>query len=171
MTTVDLSVGPPAPPEVRTPPASAGPDDRALLLEDEHVPQVDESIVRSLLSGLGGTLGHLAGDQDVVEHWRFTTQELDDLTPPLTRIVNRNTGLRRAVIKGDEMAVALVLAGYLGRNVADGKRARDRRDELQGQADDAARDGGADGQGSPERDGRGWADGGGLPGPSSGGLH
>jgi hypothetical protein len=164
---VDLTVGPPAPPEVRNPPAG---DDRAELLEDEHVPHVDESMVRSLLSGLGGTVGHLAGDQDVVAHWRFTGQELDDLTPPLTRIVNRNTGLRRAVIKGDEMAVALVLAGYLGRNVADGKRARDHRRELEGQAADAEGDGGADGQGSPGSAGGSWGDGGGLPGPSGGGL-
>lgn len=158
----DLSVGPPAPPEVGDVP------DAGLELA-ESVPQVDESMVRALVQGLGGALGYAAGDPDVPNHWRFTDQELGDLVPPLTRIVNRHAHLRRAVIRGDEMALGLVLAGYAGRNLALARTAREARRELEGETDGAAVDlgAGSDGVGG---DGAGHGDGGGFPGPPARGL-
>lgn len=165
----DLTIGPPAPPEVRT-----APGERSELIELEEPPQVDESVVRGLLKGIGGALGHVVGDDDVADHWRFTERELDDLTPPLTRIVNRNSRLRRAVIKGDTLTVAIVLAGYAGRNVDLARAARKERDERAGEALGLAVDPGADGSGMAR--GSGWSDGpdgwggGGLPDSAGGGL-
>lgn len=166
---IDLTVGPPAPPEVR-----AIPGDRAELVELEEAPQVDESVVRGLLKGLGGALGHVLGDDDVADHWRFTDRELEDLTPPVTRIVNRNNRLRRAVMKGDSITVALTLAGYAGRNVDLARAARKERDGRAGEALGPTGDPGADGQdvarGSGWSDGAGGWGGGGLPDASGGGM-
>lgn len=165
----DLTIGPPSPPEVRT-----APGERAQIVELEDAPQVDENGVRILVKGIGGALGQFLGDDDVADHWRFTDKELDDLVPPLTRIVNRNNRLRRAVLKGDSITVAVHMAGYAGRNVDLARAARKERDERQGQAGGTAVDGGADGAGlsggSQRADGRdGWGHGG-LSDPASGGV-
>lgn len=173
----DLTVGPAPPPEVRARTA----DDAALASEPgladevDVPPQLDPEVVRSFLMGAGGLLGHVLGDSEVPDHWRVTPRELDELAGradapgPLTRIINRNAGLRRAVIRGDEMAVAVVLAGYAGRNVAAGKKARDRRRGLEREAGDAAGDGRADGSGEAGQSG-GWrGDDGRLPGAPGGG--
>lgn len=166
---IDLTIGPPAPPEVRT-----APGERHELVELEEAPQVDESVVRGLLKGIGGTLGYALGDDDVADHWRFTDRELDDLTPPVTRIVNRNNKLRRAVMKGDEIAVAIALAGYAGRNVDLARAARKERDELAGEALGPEVDVGADGpgvaRGSHRPDGPNGRHDGGVPDASGGGL-
>lgn len=164
----DLTIGPPAPPEVRT-----APGERSELVELDEPAHVDESVVRGLLKGIGGALGHVVGDEDVGDHWRFTERELDDLTPPVTRIVNRNSGLRRAVMKGDSITVAITLAGYAGRNVDLARAARKERDELAGEALGLTGDPGANGQdlvgGSHRPDGSDGRHGGGLPGTSGGG--
>jgi hypothetical protein len=125
----DLTVGKAPPPEVRPPDPGRPPE-----IVDEDVPQVDETVVRTMLRAVGGGLGYSLGDEDVPEHWRFTERELDDLTPPLTRIVNRNAKLRRAVIRGDEMAVMVAVGGYMGRNMSDGMRAGRARRERDGEA-------------------------------------
>ncbi|MGH9042681.1 MAG: hypothetical protein ACRDZ3_20895 [Acidimicrobiia bacterium] len=135
----DLTVGPAPPPEVRAPAPGEGLVDDVVLLE-ESVPQVDETVVRSMLRAVGGGLGYGLGDEDVPDHWRFTEGELDDLTPPLTRVINRNAKLRRAVIRGDEMAVGVVVAGYVGRNVNEGYKAGRARRERDGETPDAQGD-------------------------------
>lgn len=128
----DLSIGAPRTPEVEAEPIGIHVGDQVgpELLDDlEVVPPVDESVVRGLLGSIGGGIGYVAGDDDVADHWRFTRQELDDLTPPLTRIINRRARLRRAVMHGDEATVAVLLAGYTGRNVAAGQVAKEARNE------------------------------------------
>lgn len=126
-TIADLTVGPPTPPQVGV---DVG-DAEAYELDDVgvDVPHVDEAMVRALVAGMGNAANYVAGDDDVPELWRFTDRELDDLIPPLTRIINRRPALRQAVIRGDEMAVAIVLAGYAGRNYADLKAAQEARGE------------------------------------------
>jgi hypothetical protein len=141
----DLSVGKAPPPEVRPKDPAAEVLDSVEV--EESVPQVDEGLVRSTVMALGGALSFVVGDEDVPGHWRFTDQELVDLVPPLTRIINRNVKLRRAVIRGDEMAIAVALGGYLGRNVRDGNKARKVRRERDGEAELAEGDAGADGPG------------------------
>src|SRR5438270_806139 len=100
-----LAKAPPPPPP---PPAKAA---------TEEAPVVDADKVRRLLRGVGGALGFVIGDDDVPNHWHFTDAELDDLVPPLTDLINRRVELRRAVARGDELTIALVLARYAGRNV------------------------------------------------------
>jgi hypothetical protein len=132
----DLSIGAPGRPETEAIPGDMGADfDATELLLEEEAPHVDEHLVEGLLRSLGGGLGYVAGDPDVANHWRFTEQELRDVVPPLTRIINRRPQLRRAVARGDEMAVAIVLAGYAGRNVAAGQAAKEVRRERQREAD------------------------------------
>jgi hypothetical protein len=159
----DLTVGKAPPPEVRPRDASDAPPEEELAAELEaSVPQVDATMVRSMLRAIGGGLGFALGDEDVPEHWRFTERELDELAGtsaepgPLTRIINRNAKLRRAVIRGDEMAVAVAFGGYMGRNVSEGNKARKVRRERDGETDAA--------DGAPGADGPGLAQGGGLGG-------
>jgi hypothetical protein len=152
----DLTVGPPPAPSVRPrdPADVPGPPDGALA--EELVPQVDESVVRMSLQAFGGLLSYPLADDDVVDHWRFTERELDDLTPPLTRIVNRNAKLRRAVIRGDEMAVAVAFGGYVGRNMTEGHKARKVRRERDGEAEVAEGDVRAAGPGMAPGGSREW---------------
>lgn len=145
MPVADLSVGPPAAPEVEV---VSGLDDGTLAGDDfaelEAAPHVDESMVRTLLKSMGGGLGYALGDDDVPDHWRFSDRELDDLTPPLTRIINRRPKWRQAVARGDEMAVAIVLAGYTGRNLTAGRQAQEARNERDREAASPAWGGPAD---------------------------
>lgn len=171
----DLTVGPAPIPSVRPrapEDAPAGPDEVAF----EEVPQVDEGAVRLSLQALGGLLSWDVlplADEDVVDHWRFTSKELDDLTPPLTRIVNRNPRLRKAVIKGDEMALAVAFGGYVGRNMTDGSKARKVRRERDGEVEVAEGNVRADSPGMAPGSG-GWGtgagDGPGHDDPAGGGL-
>lgn len=160
MPVADLSIGAPGTPETEAIPGALadelGEDD--LLLED--APHVDEALVEGLLRSLGGGLEYVAGDPDVPEHWRFTDRELRDVVPPLTRIINRRPQLRRAVARGDEMAVAIVLAGYAGRNVAAGQAAKEVRRERQREADSPQ--GAARASAASPAEGDGWSGGDGV---------
>lgn len=131
MPTADLSIGPPPEPEVSTagvdpdaPPPQWSDDVLEPGMVEEH-PDVPEPVVRGILSTFGALLAMSPlADPDVDEHWHFTERELDDLTPPLTRIVNARPTLRAAAARGDEVTVAVQLAGYAGRNVIAGGLAR-----------------------------------------------
>lgn len=146
----DLTIGPPGTPAVQT--EAAAPDavldgtTDLLTGEEVEVRQVTEAEVRALLKGLGGAAGYVLRHPDVPDLWRFTDRELGDLTPPLTRICNRpeRARLRAAVIRGDEISVALTLAGYAGRNTDDLRRARKAAHD-----DEQRETGGAEGPGGP----------------------
>lgn len=164
---VEFAVGAPRAPEVETGPTdSAKPATSRRPRRDsmreagmpaapdpfgEPAPLVDERQVRGLCKSLSGVLSALVGDPDVDRHWRFTDDELDELVPPLTRYINRTPRLLVAVEKGNELEIALVLAGWAGRNITDGQRAREVRRERQRETEGA---------------GPGAAD---VPGPASGG--
>jgi hypothetical protein len=123
----DLRVGAPGTPEVEVESGTDFHDDGLFDVEDV-APEVDPSIVRGLLASMGTLVANSRlADDDVEDHWRFTDRELDDLTPPLTRIVNRRPKLRRAIQHGDEMTVAVQLAGYVGRNLEDRRQAKEYR--------------------------------------------
>jgi hypothetical protein len=159
----DLTIGAPGPVEVdgdRIEDDATGWTDTPAgdVLGGELLPDVAPEVVRGIVSTLGkvASRSRLA-DIDVDDHWEFTDRELDDLTPPLTRIVNRRPALKRAVMHGDEAIVAVALAGYLGRNFADAREAKEARDDddFDREAGEPAR--GADPAGSGA-DGRGWLD-------------
>ncbi len=140
-------------------------DEELGLLEEEGEgaapPMVDEWMVRGVVRSLvGGTFGLLFGDPDGPELWHFSDAELDELVPPLTRIINRRPALRAAVIRGDEAVVAIVMARFLGRNFADRRRLRRARENLAGEVSS----GPGQPQGPPAPD-----PGGGQPGSGSGG--
>jgi hypothetical protein len=135
---VDVTVGPPPRPETQ---AGTGEDAAAAFepVDDvQLVPEVDERTVRALLQGLGYAASTIGADEDVPDQWKFTATELDGLTPPLTRIINRRPKWRAAVARGDEAVVVMILASYGGRNVQAGREAKEARDELAGEDGRAA---------------------------------
>lgn len=98
---------------------------------------IPEPVIRALLASAGGLLAMSPlADADVAGNWRFTETELDDLTPPLTRIANRRPAIQHALARGDELTVAIQLLGYTGRNVADAAAARHARQLLEDPQDD-----------------------------------
>lgn len=145
MSEVVLEIGAPETPEV---------DHEADLdeldeLDATDVPgHVTEDMVRGLLAGVG-----LLADQIAPEHLAleltFTEDELDGLVPPLTRIINRRPALVAAVHRGDELTVATYLAGYVGRNYSNARRAHEDRER---EAGALARPGRADARGDGRAD-------------------
>ena len=138
-TAATLAIDPPEAPEVTAAPPDPQPEVEPEADEDEGPdapPPVPQAVVRGLLSSVGLGLHFTLGHDDVPDHWQFTAGELDALTPPLTRIINRRPALRRAAHAGDAMTIATTLAGYTGRNVIDARRAADaRHDEPQEEPD------------------------------------
>lgn len=110
-------MGPPGLPEL-DPSALAEQPDPTPEPGDEESPEVPEAAVRAALAAAGGLVGHFAGDKRVQGHWRFTAEELDDLTPPVTRMVNANPTLRRVVGRADALTAGMVLIRYITRNLA-----------------------------------------------------
>jgi hypothetical protein len=112
---LDLTIAPPGTPEVDVEP---GADDELLdyeLNDGAPVAVVTEAQVRDILDGAGRALSVPPLNMGVPELWKFSKDELDGLTPPLTRVVNKRPPLARAVAKGDEVFVLLQLAAYLGK--------------------------------------------------------
>jgi hypothetical protein len=148
---VDLSIGPPPRPETQAAPGESEGDGPSFgePVDAELVPEVDERTVRNLLKGLGWSANVVLADDDVPDQWKFTDSELDGLTPPLTRIINRRPKWRAAVARGDEAIVMMILAGYGGRNVEAGRKARKERDEQSGEDGGVAVDDRAAPRGAP----------------------
>lgn len=162
----DLSIGAPGAPQVNT---EAGDEPAEALEAPPELVEVSEEQVRSVLGAAGLGLNYVLGDEDVHEHWQFTERELDQLTPPLTRYVNRRPKLREAVLRSDEITIAVVLAEWAGRNVADWRTAREARSD-EDVEDEAP---GAEGRShaTPRDDAWEWGgeDGAGIP-PAAGGA-
>ena len=116
-----VGIGPPTAPQV-----SAEADaDFDPFPELESTPPVPEAVVRGILATAGSLLGvSPLADPDVAGHWHFTDEELDALTPPMTRVVNARPQLRAAAARGDELTIAVQLLGYGGRNFIIGSMAR-----------------------------------------------
>ncbi|MDP9440620.1 MAG: hypothetical protein M3P34_00235, partial [Actinomycetota bacterium] len=156
-------IGPPGEPEVE---AALGDDE--VLVDDvgfsELAPAVTEATVRRLLKSASGVVGEVAGDPDVPRHWRLTEDELDELVPPLTNVINRRAPLRRLAARGDEAAVLLALGSYAQRNILLAQSAKEARREREREAGGAPGGVGAPGAGqaAPAGGGHGHAPGGGL---------
>jgi hypothetical protein len=153
----DLTVGPPPAPQVadsagiaggkqsgKTPPGTprAGrighPSslERGVATDPDGVPAViDEALVRRVLRSAGGAANAVIGDEDVPDHWRFTTDELDELVPPLTKFINRTPQLVVAMQHGDELAMLQTLSGYGFRNYMAGRTAQESRREREREAE------------------------------------
>lgn len=131
----DPLVGPPAqelgsiPP---APPAGVDVDDDQPVDLAEQIPTVDEGTVRSILAGIGNMASLVDRVDGAPGLWRFTDDELDQLAPPITRLANRNPTLRRALLHGDYVVIAMGLSQYAVRNVAARKEANDARRPSQG---------------------------------------
>jgi hypothetical protein len=115
-------------------------------------------------------LGGLIGDDEIERHWRFSADELDELVPPLTRYINRTPRLLVAMDRGDELEIAVVLAGWGGRNITDAKRAREARREREREAEGSGAGGAAGVGAAGPPAGTGGPDGMGGRGPDGGGL-
>lgn len=121
----DLSIGAPGPVEVAEGAATVDDEPAGDELQGDELagavvdltPAITEAQVRAFLEAAGGVANQLGRDELYApDVWRLTKSELDNLTPPLTRIINRRPALKRAVERGDEAFVALLLAQYAGRN-------------------------------------------------------
>ena len=183
---VDLSVGAPSPPQVSSSTGDALPEEpkpkrtrstgakaatstpdaatvpTGLDELDEPLPAVTMDQVRVVVMSAGVMLGMAFGDEDAPDVWRFTDAELAGLVPPLTSVINRRPALQQAVRRSDEVTIALVLAGYTGRNLDKLRTARKARAQregeveggLEGEADAAPGPGAAGGAGAGR--GAGW---------------
>ena len=118
----ELGSTPPAPP-----PFDADDDKTPPDLAD-LVPEVTEPMVRGILAGIGNMASMI--DRAAPGLWRFTDDELDQLAPPVTRLANRNDTLRRALLHGDYVVIAMTLSGYAVRNISTRKESVDARNRL-----------------------------------------
>lgn len=85
--------------------------------DEGDAPDVSDAQVRALLASLGGLTSFAIGNREIDGHWRFTADELDDLTPPLTRMVNASPRLKAIVARSDALSLAIVLSRYGLRNL------------------------------------------------------
>lgn len=91
--------------------------------------ELDPAEVRKVLAGLGDVLHliaveALAVDEDVAPNLcRFTDDELDDLSPPLARLIARHRVLAHLCKASDELVVATTIGRYVVRNVFDARLA------------------------------------------------
>ncbi len=97
-------------------------------LAEPEAPEVDEAAVRQWLdlagAGLNFTLpGRKYGLDDA---WRMTQRDLDEIAPPLCRIVNRHPALRAVATRADvdALTVAFGFGRYAFRNLGEVAEAR-----------------------------------------------
>lgn len=80
---------------------------------------VSEDAVAGFLDNIGGILNWIAPTPEhYPEAWYFTDAELAAIAPPLTRIANDRAPALAATVteRSDEVAVAVQLSRYVGRN-------------------------------------------------------
>lgn len=121
MTTVDMTPAndrPTPPPAGDDGPPVAPPQDIMSTDVEAPVPDVSEPQVRGILRLIGSGTHIAFGHPAIDEHWRFTDEELDQLTPPVTAWINRNPRLRAAAQHGDAATIAVALAMYMSRNIS-----------------------------------------------------
>lgn len=128
-----FTVGDPGVPEVDVE-ALADDTDLGEALSDDEPAEVTEVQVRAVLAAGGRGLGYVAGHPDVPNHWHFTDDELDELTPPVTRYVNRSALLRRAVGRSDFLTIVMAMGIYTSRNIEDLRDAKEAAGEDQREA-------------------------------------
>lgn len=83
-------------------------------VEETEAPEWTIKKTRMILRNTSAMIDGLAGEVAQAD-LRFNDQELDDLAPPLTNIINNRPMLRRLGEGADTIAVALALGGYAGR--------------------------------------------------------
>ena len=105
------------PPDGDTPPLEGPSVEPDGIEPDGFAEVVSESQIRTLLAAAGGMTHYLIGHPDIAEHWSFTVDELDSLTPAFATMVNRSARLRAIVHRGDALALAVTLARYADRNL------------------------------------------------------
>lgn len=96
----------------------------------EPPPQLDEADVRRWLERVGKLVAWVLPTPEVLELeepplWRFTEEELGELTPPLTRVLNRRLLWLAGVIRNaDELEVGFLLFEYVSGNLDRVREAR-----------------------------------------------
>lgn len=80
---------------------------------------LSEPEVRAALENVGSAANWLLPTPEVFpDLWRFTDDELAELTPPLTRTINRQReAIRRVVQQSDALAVGVGFGRYVTRNI------------------------------------------------------
>lgn len=96
----------------------------------------DPKVVRGALKAKGSALHSIAGKAE--EDWVYTSEELDAISGPLTRILNRYDVTRAAAATGDEFAVILGLSGYTMRSLQERKAVIKAEREAEEQAEQQA---------------------------------
>lgn len=134
----DLSAGDDPRPEDPGPEAAGPAEGAGVPWESEpaveEAPEVDEPTVRQWLDlgGIGLNLSLPGRHYGVDQAWRMTQQDLDEIAPPATRILNRHPVARAVATRADVDAftLATALARYLVANGAEVLQARrDAEDE------------------------------------------
>lgn len=86
-------------------------------LDEGPLEEISEETVRSALRAQGRLLHvSVAADRESDE-WLWLADELDDIVPPLTRIINRYEPLRRLAVAGDWLPVFTTLGAYGARSM------------------------------------------------------
>ena len=115
-------------------------------IEVIDVPEVDvqweEAGIRSKLRVVGMGLHELIGRSE--KDWLMTRQDLDNIAPPLTRILNRHEPLRAVAAASDPIDLLIGTGFYTGRSImqaaaaaADAREAREADEERQATAQEA----------------------------------
>lgn len=105
----------------------------------DSVPDITETAVRNVLSGLTGTADMFAGER-VGANLKMTKDEVNAIAPPLTRIINRNAKLKAVAAQGDLAQVVFNLTfGYGVRVVGEAAETNRKKVEELAAAENAAK--------------------------------
>lgn len=149
------AVGAPGAPEVDADtlaelPGGAPADFDAAAPDDGGAPEVSEPMVRAALAAAGQLVAMGMAHPDIPRHWQPTADELDRMTPPATRLVNRSPAMRRVAAMGDPMLLGIEVVRFVTRNI-DAQRRHDAAQDGSGPA-------GTPGPGAVRPDGRAGGD-------------
>lgn len=120
---LDIGMDQPAAPPAGQPTAQPSPidPDAELAALEARVPRMGEAQVRSMLKTVGTTAHAVFGTEEdddprrrLHADLRFTPDEVDALTPIITRKINANARLRQAVAQSDNIMLAMIGGGYVG---------------------------------------------------------
>lgn len=109
-------------------------------------PPLEEPDVRRWLDRIGRVAAWVAGrftatpDELEPPAWRFTEEELSELAPPATRVINRRLLWMAGVIRNaDEIEVGFLLLEYVDGNLERVRAARDAAEAAERQAAEETR--------------------------------
>lgn len=94
--------------------APGGPDEAQP--DPRKLPDVQEQSIRTVLFGITGTADMAVGTK-VGAKLTMTDGEIDQIAPPLTRIINRNAKLKAMAAQGELVDAVMLATGTIGYGV------------------------------------------------------